>query len=210
MISAGKEILIKPLESLQACDSTTIVNSVFFDNNKPSSGAGVLTLYGGSIDFINTTVVNNKGYNIISKNHGNSKICLYNSVVWNDSIFSLSNTHLIDSLDSSDNDFIGATILDSSKVGVIKLSINSWDRYNEGIPVFKSLNNPGGINNEKWYTLECGLIYNSFSSPGYKEGWFEYDACDYNLIKWDIRGEGFSRIPLGANLDCGAYELNPW
>ena len=192
---------------------TTFVNTIIcdntIDNNNGISGAiGVFD--NGILYFIHSAMVNNVAENAfvpempnaLYKEEG-STIEIYNSVIWNDSTHSINNRPLLYRVDSTDHDLVQYCTIDSLKVykRIFRKDGVTWMKNKDADPHFVNLSEPGGTNDEYWFTSNCGLIY-SQDKPGVDDG--ESIIIDYNWLKWDIRGNGFVRWKVLP--DIGPFE----
>jgi len=192
----------------------TFINTIAFKNmvNSAAGSSGCINVISGGIFYlIHSAIINNiivtggspTFPNAIYKN-STSTIKIYNSAIWNDTFHSVNGRNLVNLVDSLVFDHVEFSILDSNKVRTRRFKKNgsTWGFNKDTDPVYKSLDNPGGENDEYWFTSNCGLIYDQ-DKPGIDDGGLGY--ISYTWLQWDIRGQSFVRNVNGFP-DIGPFE----
>ncbi len=192
---------------LKLSPEVTVENCIFYNNS--TSGNGVIYTKSSLVNIIHSIIVNNTSTSTDSSTAGiyklsGSTIKLVNSIIWNNTPTGISKGSQINKLLTSDNDYVYYCLIENyDNGGIFENDLNSgnFDHVIKLVPLFKSLVNPGGNNNEKWFTSQSGLIYENNQSPGVGDG----GVSVLINLNYDIRGDGFVRKV--NQYDMGAYEL---
>lgn len=184
-----------------------VENCIFYNNS--TSGTGVIYTKSSLVNIIHSLIVNNTSTNTDSSTAGiyklsGSTIKLVNSIIWNNKTTGIAKGSQINKLLTSDNDYVYYCLIeDYDNEGIFENDLNSgnFDHVIKLTPLFKSLVNPGGTNNEKWFNSKSGLLYENNQSLGVGDG----GVSVLINLNYDIRGDGFVRKV--NQYDLGAYEL---